>query len=285
MGALKRANDIRTARQRLKRALKTGRASIVDVLSDPPDYVQTAKVFDLLLAVPDMGRIRTNRLLTSVGIEPAKTLGGLSARQRATLISALPARARRRGSKAQGSLAKKRAGSPRKGKARRSKAKAKPAPKDPGKFVVAEWERLTGDEDPEQRALERAVRIAAAEQSWRAGLGVLLSADDVQRLLDVDHDQLERLQRDGVLIALSTTEDKARFPAYQFQEGKPTPLLAQAHRVLVEDGHLSAWSAASWGQTAHHELDDLSPARWIGEHRGKEALLRIAKRDASRLAQ
>ena len=52
MDALKRANEIRTRRARLKRDLKAGRAQIHGLLLDPPEYLATAKVFDLLLAVP-----------------------------------------------------------------------------------------------------------------------------------------------------------------------------------------------------------------------------------------
>jgi hypothetical protein len=89
MDALKRANDIRTRRARLKRDLKAGRASIHGLLLDPPEYLETAKVFDLLLAVPKYGRVKVNRILTQCRISPSKTVGGLSERQRNELVSYL----------------------------------------------------------------------------------------------------------------------------------------------------------------------------------------------------
>jgi S13-like protein len=89
MEALKRANDIRTARAKLKKDLKAGRASIQKILLDPPEYLLTAKVFDMLLAVPKYGRVKTNRILNQCRISPSKTIGGLSDRQRAELISQL----------------------------------------------------------------------------------------------------------------------------------------------------------------------------------------------------
>ena len=49
----------------------------------------TAKVFDMLLAVPKYGRVKTNRILNQCRISPSKTIGGLSERQRAELISQL----------------------------------------------------------------------------------------------------------------------------------------------------------------------------------------------------
>ena len=47
----------------------------------------TAKVFDMLLAVPKYGRVKTNRILNQCRISPSKTIGGLSERQRAELVS------------------------------------------------------------------------------------------------------------------------------------------------------------------------------------------------------
>jgi hypothetical protein len=89
MDALKRANEIRTRRAGLKRDLKAGRANIQSLLLDPPEYLQTAKVFDLLLAVPKYGRVKVNRILTQCRISPSKTIGGLSERQRNELVSYL----------------------------------------------------------------------------------------------------------------------------------------------------------------------------------------------------
>ena len=88
-GGLKRANDIRTARAKLKKDLKASRASIHAILLDPPEYVLTAKVFDMLLAVPKYGRVKTNRILNQCRISPSKTIGGLSERQRTELVSQL----------------------------------------------------------------------------------------------------------------------------------------------------------------------------------------------------
>lgn len=89
MDALKRANDIRTARAKLKKDLKGGRVSILELLESPPEYLLTAKVFDLLLAVPKYGRVKANRVLNQCRISPAKTIGGLSERQRAELVEML----------------------------------------------------------------------------------------------------------------------------------------------------------------------------------------------------
>ena len=89
MDALARANEIRIRRAQLKRDLKSGRLSIHALLLSPPEYVETAKVFDMLLAVPKYGRVKVNKILVNCRIAPSKTIGGLSERQRNELISLL----------------------------------------------------------------------------------------------------------------------------------------------------------------------------------------------------
>jgi len=89
MDALERANRIRTARAQLKRDLKAGKVSIHKLLLQPPAYLETAKVFDMLLAVPKYGRVKANKVLVQCRISPSKTIGGLSERQRTELVSML----------------------------------------------------------------------------------------------------------------------------------------------------------------------------------------------------
>jgi hypothetical protein len=89
MEALRRANEIRVRRAQLKKDLKAGRADIEDVLLAPPAFVETAKVIDILMAVPKFGRVKAARFLNQCRISQSKTVGGLSERQRAELVSLL----------------------------------------------------------------------------------------------------------------------------------------------------------------------------------------------------
>ena len=86
MEALARANDIRVRRARLKKDLKAGRVEIEGILATPPEYVATAKVFDILMALPKFGRVKAGRFLNQARISQSKTVGGLSDRQRTELI-------------------------------------------------------------------------------------------------------------------------------------------------------------------------------------------------------
>ncbi len=87
--ALKLANAVRTERAALKRDLKAGRIRIEQVLADPPECVHSAKVADIMLAVPRYGRVKVTKILQRCRISPSKTVIGLSERQRGELIEAL----------------------------------------------------------------------------------------------------------------------------------------------------------------------------------------------------
>lgn len=89
LAALDTANEIRSRRAVLKKELKHGQESVVKLLDDPPEWLDTMKVWDLLMAVPKYGRVKVNRLLVANRISPSKTVGGLSERQNTELLLAL----------------------------------------------------------------------------------------------------------------------------------------------------------------------------------------------------
>lgn len=86
MSALDKANVIRTRRARLKKNIKAGYESIETLLLDPPEYIETMRVWDLLLMVPKYGRVKVNKTFSQLVISPRKTVGGLSQRQRDEMI-------------------------------------------------------------------------------------------------------------------------------------------------------------------------------------------------------
>ena len=89
MDALRRANDVRVKRAQLKKDLKDGKVRIQSILGSPPEYVETAKVIDILMAVPKFGRVKAARFLNQCRVSQSKTVGGLSERQRAELVGLL----------------------------------------------------------------------------------------------------------------------------------------------------------------------------------------------------
>lgn len=92
MDALQTANKVRMDRAVLKRELKEGRELAVRIIGRPPEYAESMKVIDLLLAVPWLGPMKAGRVMRRCDVSPAKTLGGITTRQRRALIVALNGR-------------------------------------------------------------------------------------------------------------------------------------------------------------------------------------------------
>jgi len=89
MNALRQANQVRGLRAKLKQDLREGTVRLEHILATGADYLASAEVFDLLVAVPKIGPVKAAHLLSIARISPSKTVAGLSARQRARLIELL----------------------------------------------------------------------------------------------------------------------------------------------------------------------------------------------------
>jgi hypothetical protein len=99
--AIRLANQVRFERARLKRQLRDTPAEesawmAAGILSEPPDWAQTMRIYELLIQIPKWGRVKVERLLLKLGIAQHKRVGGLSPRQRKLLVEALTQRAVRR---------------------------------------------------------------------------------------------------------------------------------------------------------------------------------------------
>jgi hypothetical protein len=89
MDALRRANEVRALRAQLKRDLKAGRVSIGALLLDPPPFLETAKVFDML-DLREQPCDRQRFLFVAVARPPATT--GNRGRQEGARTSTTPNR-------------------------------------------------------------------------------------------------------------------------------------------------------------------------------------------------
>ena len=79
MEALNEANRIRTKRAQLKKDLRAGRSNVNVLLLSPPDYILSAKVSDLLLAVPGLDLAEAERWLGDLLGDSDPRLGRLHA--------------------------------------------------------------------------------------------------------------------------------------------------------------------------------------------------------------
>jgi hypothetical protein len=88
---LQLANTVRQQRAEVKRALRAGDECIAELLLAPPEFLQGARLSEILLALPGYGQVRVGRLLKRQELSPMKTVGALSERQRQVLAQALDA--------------------------------------------------------------------------------------------------------------------------------------------------------------------------------------------------
>jgi len=86
--ALARAGEARRVRAEIKHLLKTGSLTFTDVLerAEEDDLVAGAKVKAIVISMPGMGKVSTERLLAEIGIAEGRTLRGLGKNQRERLL-------------------------------------------------------------------------------------------------------------------------------------------------------------------------------------------------------
>lgn len=77
LSALSKANEIRSARARLKQRIakgEVGREGICEVLKDPPDQFRGMKVYDLIKALPSFGPTKAKTILRRAGVRQNATV-------------------------------------------------------------------------------------------------------------------------------------------------------------------------------------------------------------------
>jgi hypothetical protein len=92
MQALARANEVRLARAALKRDIAAGRRRVTEVVQESPWEAESMSLSELLCSQRRWGRARSRKLLSSTGLNEAKRLGTLTARQQRILVGALEAK-------------------------------------------------------------------------------------------------------------------------------------------------------------------------------------------------
>lgn len=85
--SLRLANQVRIARARMKRQLRIGALDPAVLVGTPPDYLEKMKTAKFLLSLPWWGPTKVRKVMLRARIAEAKTLGGLSDRQRVELVA------------------------------------------------------------------------------------------------------------------------------------------------------------------------------------------------------
>lgn len=87
--ALARANTVRYERARIKTQLRSGELTHDELLDLPPDCLDTATIYEVLLWMRGMGHVRAQAALYAVNIPEYARVGDLSVGQRDRLIGVL----------------------------------------------------------------------------------------------------------------------------------------------------------------------------------------------------
>jgi hypothetical protein len=87
--ALDRAAHARRARFELKGRLKRGDTTLPQVLQDAAtdDLIAKMRVSELLTALPKIGKVKAQEIMTELDIAPTRRLRGLGDRQRQALLT------------------------------------------------------------------------------------------------------------------------------------------------------------------------------------------------------
>ena len=88
--ALAKAQQIRSQRMEVRKQLKAGKLTLVDVLNKADNEVYAKmRVKYLLESLPQVGKITAAKLMEEIGIDDARRVQGLGARQKAQLLEKL----------------------------------------------------------------------------------------------------------------------------------------------------------------------------------------------------
>ena len=88
--ALKKAQEVRSKRAKVREDLKSGKISLENIFEDVEDEViGKMRVAYLLESLPRIGRVRTQLIMEEVGIDESRRVRGLGVRQKEALLKKL----------------------------------------------------------------------------------------------------------------------------------------------------------------------------------------------------
>lgn len=88
--ALKKAQEVRSKRAKIRQNLKKGKTTIREVLDNiNDDVVAKMRVVYLLESLPRIGKVKTKKIMNDIGIDESRRIQGLGNRQKQALIERL----------------------------------------------------------------------------------------------------------------------------------------------------------------------------------------------------
>ena len=88
--ALKKAQEVRSKRAKIRQNLKSGKTSIRELLTNIEDEViAKMRVVYLLESLPRIGKVKTKKIMSDIGIDETRRIQGLGNRQKQAPIERL----------------------------------------------------------------------------------------------------------------------------------------------------------------------------------------------------
>ena len=88
--ALKKAQEVRSKRAKIRQNLKKGKTTLREVLNNiNDDVVAKMRVVYLLESLPRIGKVKTRKIMSDIGIDETRRIQGLGNRQKQALIERL----------------------------------------------------------------------------------------------------------------------------------------------------------------------------------------------------
>jgi hypothetical protein len=88
--ALKKAQEVRSKRAKIRQNLKNGKTTIREVLENiSDDVIAKMRVVYLLESLPRIGKVKTKKIMNDIGIDETRRIQGLGNRQKQALIERL----------------------------------------------------------------------------------------------------------------------------------------------------------------------------------------------------
>ncbi len=85
--ALKKAQEVRSQRAKIRQNLKSGKTTVRELLSDVnDDVIAKMRVVYLLESLPRIGKVKTKKIMSDIGIDETRRIQGLGNRQKQALI-------------------------------------------------------------------------------------------------------------------------------------------------------------------------------------------------------
>jgi hypothetical protein len=85
--ALKKAQEVRSQRAKIRQNLKCGKTTVRELLSAVnDDVIAKMRVVYLLESLPRIGKVKTKKIMSDIGIDETRRIQGLGNRQKQALI-------------------------------------------------------------------------------------------------------------------------------------------------------------------------------------------------------